>query len=284
MMDQHTRRYLDDETVKQSQCTLLGGPYEIFIQFVLAITAVAALVYKRSMESNRREAIVFFLDCSKQAYASALQHITNMVLGVLFARGGTASECSWYLVNFTITVACGLLLLSMAMHLYNSVVERNNWTLLRTGEYGTPPLSWKQSWKPWLAQTLVWGVLASAEKLVTAFVVILPLRSWLDVVASALESPFVGRPRLELVLTMVVGPMFLNALFYYVIDGLIMRRRGHRCSDSHQAIGEAVIAIASTGKADASSAVQDSRAQEYQFMESEVNRPSKQQGDEHLVV
>jgi hypothetical protein len=145
-------------------------------------------------------------------------------------------------------------------------------------------LSWKQSWKPWLAQTLVWGVLASAEKFVTAFVVILPLRSWLDVVACALESPFVGRPRLELVLTMVVGPMFLNALFYYVIDGLIMRRRGHRCKDSHQAIGEAVIAIASTGKADASSAAQDSRAQEYQFMESEVNRPSKQQGDEHLVV
>ena len=282
-MDQHTRggRYLD-ETVKQSQCTLLGGPYEILIQFVLAITAVAVLVYKRSLESNRRSWLVWFLDCSKQAYASALQHITNMVLGVLFARGGTASECSWYLVNFTITVACGLLLLSMAMHLYNSVVERNNWTLLRTGEYGTPPLSWKQSWKPWLAQTLVWGVLASVEKLVTAFVVILPLRSWLDVVASALESPFVGRPRLELVLTMVVGPMFLNALFYYVIDGLIMRRRGHRCTDSHQEIGEA--AIASTGKADASSAAQDSSAQEYQFMESEANRPSKQQGSEHVVV
>mmetsp|Transcript_9616 Transcript_9616/g.26953 ORF Transcript_9616/g.26953 Transcript_9616/m.26953 type:complete len:274 (+) Transcript_9616:189-1010(+) len=273
-MDQH--RYLD-ETVKQSQCTLLGGPYEIFVQLVLAITAVAALVYKRSLESNRRSWLVWFLDCSKQAYASALQHITNMVLGVLFARGGTASECSWYLVNFTITVACGLVLLSMAMRLYNSVVERNNWTLLRMGEYGTPPLSWKQSWKPWFAQTLAWGLLASAEKLVTAFVVILPLRSWLDSVASFLEAPLVGRPRLELVLTMVVGPMLLNALFYWVIDGLIMRRRVH--SDSHQEIGEAV--VASSGKADA--AEQDSR-QEYQFMEFEANRPSKQQGNGHIVV
>ena len=272
-------RYLD-ETMNQAyqqQCTLLGGPYEIFIQCVLAITAVAALVYKRSIESDQRSWLVWTLDCSKQAYASALQHITNMVLGVLFARGGTASECIWYLVNFTITVACGLVLLSLAMRLYNYIVERYQWTLLRTGEYGTPPLSWKQSWKPWLAQTLVWGLLASAEKFVTAFAVILPLRNLLDNVASALEAPFVGRPRLELVLTMVIGPMLLNALFYWVIDGLIMRKRGRGAS--HQEIGEAVI----SSKAQKGINFDDEQKsrQEYQFMS---EAPSEPQGDRHVVV
>ena len=272
-------RYLD-ETMNQAyqqQCTLLGGPYEIFIQCVLAITAVAALVYKRSIESDQRSWLVWTLDCSKQAYASALQHITNMVLGVLFARGGTASECIWYLVNFTITVACGLVLLSLAMRLYNYIVERYQWTLLRTGEYGTPPLSWKQSWKPWLAQTLVWGLLASAEKIVTAFVVILPLRNLLDDVASALEAPFVGRPRLELVLTMVIGPMLLNALFYWVIDGLIMRKRARGAS--HQEIGEAVI----SSKAQKGINFDDEQKsrQEYQFMS---EAPSEPQGDRHVVV
>ena len=272
-------RYLD-ETMNQpyqQQCTLLGGPYEIFIQCVLAITAVAALVYKRSIESDQRSWLVWTLDCSKQAYASALQHITNMVLGVLFARGGTASECIWYLVNFTITVACGLVLLSLVMRLYNYIVERYQWTLLRTGEYGTPPLSWKQSWKPWLAQTLVWGLLASAEKIVTAFVVILPLRNLLDDVASALEAPFVGRPRLELVLTMVIGPMLLNALFYWVIDGLIMRKRARGAS--HQEIGEAVI----SSKAQKGINFDDEQKsrQEYQFMS---EAPSEPQGDRHVVV
>ena len=272
-------RYLD-ETMNQpyqQQCTLLGGPYEIFIQCVLAITAVAALVYKRSIESDQRSWLVWTLDCSKQAYASALQHITNMVLGVLFARGGTASECIWYLVNFTITVACGLVLLSLVMRLYNYIVERYQWTLLRTGEYGTPPLSWKQSWKPWLAQTLVWGLLASAEKFVTAFVVILPLRNLLDDVASALEAPFVGRPRLELVLTMVIGPMLLNALFYWVIDGLIMRKRARGAS--HQEIGEAVI----SSKAQKGINFDDEQKsrQEYQFMS---EAPSEPQGDRHVVV
>ena len=281
MLDQKfaDARYLDEtmDQVYQQQCTLLGGPYEILIQFVLAVTAVAALVYKRSIESDQRSWMVWTLDCSKQAYASALQHITNMVLGVLFARGGTASECIWYLVNFTITVACGLVLLSLVMRLYNYIVERYQWTLLRTGEYGTPPLSWKQSWKPWLAQTLVWGLLASAEKFVTAFVVILPLRNLLDDVASALEAPFVGRPRLELVLTMVIGPMLLNALFYWVIDGLIMRKRARGAS--HQEIGEAVI----SSKAQKGINFDDEQKsrQEYQFMS---EAPSEPQGDRHVVV
>lgn len=282
MLGQHNAnaRHLD-ETVdqpQQQQCTLLGGPYEIFVQFLLAITAVAALVYKRSLESDQRSWLVWALDCSKQAYASALQHITNMVLGVLFARGGTASECSWYLVNFTITVGCGLVLLSMAMRFYNHVVERNQWTMLRMGEYGTLPLSWKRSWKPWLAQTMVWGVLASSEKFVTAFVVILPLRNFLDGVASALEAPFVGQPRLELVLTMVVGPMLLNALFYWVIDGLIMRKRSR--GTSHQEVGEAVISN-KAGKGITSDDEQYSTRQEYQFMS---EAPSKMRGDEHVVV
>lgn len=277
MLDQKfaDARYLDEtmDQPYQQQCTLLGGPYEIFIQFFLAITAVAALVYKRSIESDQRSWLVWSLDCSKQAYASALQHITNMILGVLFARGGTASECIWYLVNFTITVACGLVLLSLAMRLYNYIVERNQWTLLRTGEYGTPPLSWKQSWKPWLAQTLVWGLLASAEKIVTAFVVILPLRNVLDSVASALEAPFVGRPRLELLLTMVIGPMLLNALFYWVIDGLIMRKRARGAS--RQEIGEAVIS------SKAQKGIEQKSRQEYQFMS---EAPSEPQGERHVVV
>ena len=283
MLGQHNAnavRHLD-ETVnqpQQQQCTLLGGPYEIFVQFLLAITAVAALAYKRSLESDQRSWLVWALDCSKQAYASALQHVTNMVLGVLFARGGTASECSWYLVNFTITVTCGLILLSLAMRLYDYIVERNQWTLLRTGEYGIPPLSWKQSWKPWLAQTLVWGLLASAEKFVTAFVVILPLRNWLDRVASSLEAPFVGRPRLELVLTMVVGPMLLNVLFYWVVDGLIMRKKARGAS--HQEIGEAVISSKAQKGINLDGREQNSR-QEYQFMSEASSEP---QGGRHVVV
>mmetsp|Transcript_12458 Transcript_12458/g.26367 ORF Transcript_12458/g.26367 Transcript_12458/m.26367 type:complete len:296 (-) Transcript_12458:65-952(-) len=231
-----------DGQQQQKQCTLLGGPFELLVQFFLALTAVAALVYKRHLERppNRRSWLIWSLDCSKQAYASALQHATNMILGVLFGGTGKATECAWYLTNFTITVFCGVVLLSGAMSIYNGLVEKYDWTLLKTGEYGTPP-----SWKPWLAQSLVWGFLASGEKLITALLVILPLREPLDTMAAYLEAPLLNHPKVELVLVMVVGPMLLNTLFFWVVDGIIMRqgRRGGASNEDapHEEIGEAVL-------------------------------------------
>jgi len=61
--------------------------------------------------------------------------------------------------------------------------------ILRSGEYGKPP-----DWKPWLAQMLVWGFMASAEKGLTALIVILPLHPHLDKVAQALEQPIYRCP------------------------------------------------------------------------------------------
>merc|ERR1719464_2328073 len=137
-----------------------------------------------------------------------------------FASKGVASQCAWYLVNFAITVLCGVFLLWGAMGLYARAVDRFNLHFLRSGEYGNPP-----SWRPWLAQLLVWGLLASGEKAVTAALVILPLHPQLDSLAVAIERPFAPFPKLELLLVMVVAPVLLNVLFFWVIDNIIMRRR-----------------------------------------------------------
>ena len=58
----------------------------------------------------------------------------------------------------------------------NWLVARYELKLLRTGEYGTPP-----SWRPWLAQLLVWGALGVGEKLLTTFALVVPFRGDLGV-------------------------------------------------------------------------------------------------------
>merc|ERR1712190_24223 len=63
-----------------------------------------------------------------------------------------------------------------------------------------------------------------AEKLVTAVCVILPLRSVIDQVIYQVEAPLRSRPKLELVLVMVVVPALLNCLFVWVVDNLIKGR------------------------------------------------------------
>lgn len=169
--------------------------------------------------------MVWFFDASKQAFAGVLQHFVNLIFGIVFARSGRASECAWYLVNFTISVACGVVILWGTMRLYTYTVDRFDLTILRSGEYGSPP-----SWRPWMAQMLIWGVFASGEKLITAVAVIVPLHPRLDEFAARLETPVVDAPFTELLLVMVVAPVILNMLFFWVIDSIIMRKRP---GDSH---------------------------------------------------
>ena len=203
-----------------AHCSLLGGTFAIFVQCALAAAAIGTLVYKRHSEKPQRPWRVWFFDASKQAYAGCLQHLVNIAFGMWFASTGAASECAWYAVNFTISVVCGVFLLWGAMRLYTRIVERFRLHYLRSGEYGNPP-----SWRPWLAQLLVWGFLASGEKAVTAVLVIVPLHPLLDSVAVLIERPFLPYPKLELVLVMVIAPILLNSLFFYIIDNIIMRKR-----------------------------------------------------------
>ena len=205
------------------RCTLLGGPFALFVQAGLAAAAIVTLVYKRQTERPRRAWTVWAFDASKQGFAGLLQHFVNLAFGVVFASQGRASECAWYLLNFTISVVCGVGILWAWMHAYRYVVERFRLKLLRSGEYGNPP-----RWQPWLAQLLVWGFLASGEKAVTAVLVIVPLHPLLDTIAVAIERPFVPFPKLELLLVIVIAPVLLNALFFWLIDNIIMRKRAVR--------------------------------------------------------
>ena len=205
------------------RCALLGGSFANSVQMVLAAAAIGTLVYKRQTELPKRPWLVWAFDASKQAYAGLLQHLVNLGFGMWFAASGVASECAWYLVNFAISVVCGVFLLWGAMKLYTRIVDRFRLNFLRSGEYGNPP-----SWRPWLAQLIVWGFLASGEKAVTAVLVIVPLHTTLDGLAVMLERPFVPYPRLELILVMVIAPVLLNAFFFWLIDSMIMRKRAVR--------------------------------------------------------
>mmetsp|Transcript_22891 Transcript_22891/g.50039 ORF Transcript_22891/g.50039 Transcript_22891/m.50039 type:complete len:251 (-) Transcript_22891:654-1406(-) len=213
--------YDNDALYVETQCTLLGGPFALSVQAGLAIAAVLTLIYKRQTEQPRRPWIVWAFDASKQAFAGLLQHLVNLGFGIAFASlGGVASECAWYLLNFSISVVCGVLILWGAMWAYKKLVDHFECHIMRSGEYGKPP-----KLTAWVMQLLVWGLMASGEKMITAALVIYPLHSHLDGVAAALERPLLAYPRLELVLVMVAAPIVLNAVFFWLIDSIIMRKR-----------------------------------------------------------
>ena len=61
----------------------------------------------------------------------------NLWFGVIFAAatpGIGASECAWYIVNFTISTIAGIFWLFLAMRLWSYLVEQFGLELLRSGE------------------------------------------------------------------------------------------------------------------------------------------------------
>ena len=151
-----------------------AGGFALLIQGGLAVAACVTLIYKRFVEVPRRPWLVWSFDASKQVFAGLLQHIVNLLFGVILAQKGGASQCAWYFVNFTISVVCGMFILWGFMRAYRHIVTRYELHLLETGEYGTPP-----NWRPWLAQLLAWGFVSAGEKFVTASILIIPLRKQL---------------------------------------------------------------------------------------------------------
>lgn len=202
-------------------CTILSDEFGIFVQIFLLSAAIFTLVYKRHREIPQRPLLIWGFDSSKQAFAGALQHGTNMFLGLFFgSKNGLASECSWYIVNFTITSFCGLFIIYWVMKLYNYMVDKHKLTILKSGYYGTPPRV-----KAWVLQMAIWGVISCVEKLTTAVVIILPLYKYIDKFAYWIETPLIPYPQIELVIVMVLLPAIINCIFFYVCDNIIKEKK-----------------------------------------------------------
>ncbi len=79
-MDDSNSDAVDDES---KTCKLIGGTFQSFLQLVLAIAALAALIVKRWREYPRRRPKIWIYDVSKQAVGGITMHAWNILFGEL---------------------------------------------------------------------------------------------------------------------------------------------------------------------------------------------------------
>jgi len=221
------------------ECRVISGPFAIGVQFFLAFVVLSTLLYKRQMEKPQRGIVIWLMDISKQGFAMCLQHFVNVALAVIFAsQKGRAGECIWYITNFCITVVGGIIVLTCWMKIHGYLVDRYDWTWLKSGQYGgdgTPGSAYDV--RIWLVQTIYWGVICCMEKFVVAGLVIFPLHSSIDRAIAPLEEPWRAYPKLELVFLMLIAPSILNPLWSWIIDNLVKDPKwGHGNSHSHDEV------------------------------------------------
>ncbi|EHY60071.1 hypothetical protein HRR83_006430 [Exophiala dermatitidis] len=225
------------------ECKLLG-PFAILVQGALGALALSSLVYKRWRERPQRPLKVWWFDVSKQVVGSILLHLANLVMS-LFSSGqiepylaktdalattlgaATTTEayqpnpCSFYLLNLAIDTTLGIPILIGILKVLTIVASytylANPPESIMSGHYGTPP---KATW--WLKQCLIYFLGLLGMK--TCVFIIFQLCPWLERVGDWALRWTEGNEAIQIAFVMLIFPLIMNALQYYIIDTFIKEK------------------------------------------------------------
>ncbi|KAJ1659392.1 hypothetical protein IWQ61_001524 [Dispira simplex] len=208
---------LTDESIN---CKLMDG-FAIFIQSLLGVIAISTLFIKRQHEVPRRPFMIWFFDVSKQASGSAMMHVLNLVAAHMSGRSSreNSNPCIWYFMNLVLDTTVGVYILYLYLKLIQKVVRQLQLTDMESGNYGTPPRV-----RIWAKQSIAFFVALLLMKLtVTIALAVFPS---LAIVGRIFLAPFrqVGDPRIQVVMVMLVVPLIMNIVQFWLIDQVVKQK------------------------------------------------------------
>ncbi|KAK4202249.1 vacuolar membrane protein-domain-containing protein [Triangularia verruculosa] len=246
-------------TENSTECRLLGS-FAILVQLALGGLALLSLVYKRWRERPQRPVKVWFFDVSKQVFGSVLVHGANVFMSLLtsgkfnittIAPPATVSEaakrgvlmlmrrdgaaattvvddyvpnpCSFYLLNLGIDTTLGIPILIVIVRVITTLITYTPLgqppESVQSGNYGSPPNVW---W--WLKQSFIYFCGLMGMKLVV--LVIFMVFPWISEVGDWALKWTEGNEKLQIVFVMMLFPLIMNAMQYYIIDSYIKKQEG----------------------------------------------------------
>ncbi|EFY87784.1 hypothetical protein J3458_002865 [Metarhizium acridum] len=221
----------------EGECQLLGS-FALVVQAALGALALLSLVYKRYRERPQRPLKIWFFDVSKQVFGSVLVHIANIFMsmltsgrfsiklepGAVQARSDdpyVPNPCSFYLLNLGIDTTLGIPILIVLLKIITGLVALTPlgkpFESIQSGNYGNPPSSW---W--WLKQSVIYFCGLFGMKICVLIIFI--LMPWISKVGDWALSWTEGNERLQIAFVMMIFPLIMNALQYYIIDSFIKKK------------------------------------------------------------
>jgi hypothetical protein len=240
----------DEDT---GECKLLG-PFAILVQTSLGLLALLVLVYKRWRERPQRPIKIWAFDASKQVFGSALLHLANLFMSMLSSGQiqaaiaqaaassvGTAEDspqpnpCSFYLLNLAIDTTIGIPILIVLLRLIHAGASltpiANPPESIKSGNYGQPP---KATW--WLKQSLLYFLGLLGMKF--CVFLIFTLCPWIVVVGNWALRWTEGNEAIQIAFVMLIFPLIMNALQYYIIDTFIKNKPAAEDENNDREHGE----------------------------------------------
>ncbi|KAJ6089989.1 hypothetical protein N7467_005205 [Penicillium canescens] len=226
------------------ECKLLG-PFSVFVQVALGGLALLSLVFKRWRERPQRPLKVWAFDVSKQVFGSVMLHMANLLMSMFSAgqleiqKQYKPNPCSFYLLNLGIDTTLGIpiliLILRVLNYLASYTILANPPESIESGNYGHPP---RATW--WLKQSIVYFIGLFGMKLCVFFIIqllpfIVKFGDW------ALRWTE-GNTAVQIFFVMLLFPVIMNAIQYYIIDIFIKKPISHDMYTADNTSGDAATA------------------------------------------
>lgn len=215
------------------------GPLGLVIQGILGVMSLSALLVKRYFEFPKRPWRIWLLDTSKQIFSASLVHWLNMMLSNLLSESSVSDNCEWYFINFAIDVAIGTFLWFLILKTIEGFAALNGIDVLNTGVYIHEDYSHpeqveleptqqeskhKIDYKIWFLQVIVWSGVVVIVKILLFFSiqVFAPI---FEKVADVLLGWLKQYPDLKLVLIMIIVPIILNSIQFWIQDNILKGKK-----------------------------------------------------------
>ncbi|KAI0851474.1 vacuolar membrane protein-domain-containing protein [Daldinia vernicosa] len=247
----------EDDHGREGECQLVG-PFALIVQLALGGLALLSLVYKRWRERPQRPVKIWFFDVSKQVFGSVLVHIANVFMSMLTSGRFSMkldpitvqtaerllrredeyypNPCSFYLLNLAIDTTIGIPILIILLRIVTGLVAYTPWgkppESIQSGNYGNPPNAW---W--WFKQSVIYfcGLFGMKICVLIIFLVV----PWISRVGDWALRWTEGNERVQIVFVMMLFPLIMNAIQYYIIDSFIkLKEPGHESIPSEEGDGQ----------------------------------------------
>ena len=217
-------RNLNEPSSSESKCEMFGG-FGFLIQAILGAAAFSILIVKRFVEKPRRPWKIWFYDVAKQIISSLVLHLFNLIISAVLSNDeNDADACVWYFVTVTLDCTLGAFLSYIFMWLVDGIVSSSELEILKTGLYYEEYMKgnkkcYKLKWKKYGAQLGVWLVVTLIVKLIL-LIMLKICKLFLVNLGGFFLSPF-SNAKLRLVMVMIIFPVILNALYFWVVDNIL---------------------------------------------------------------
>ncbi|KAE8375773.1 Vaculolar membrane protein-domain-containing protein, partial [Aspergillus bertholletiae] len=218
------------------ECRLLG-PFSLLVQVALGALALLSLVYKRWRERPQRPLKVWAFDVSKQVFGSAMLHLANLLMS-MFSAGQLEitseykpNPCSFYILNLGIDTTLGIPILIFILHILNRLALYTPLAdppeSIKSGNYGRPP---RATW--WFKQSMVYFVGLLGMKICVFFLI--QLLPFIVKVGDWALRWTEGNTAVQIIFVMLLFPVIMNAIQYYIID-IFIKKPSHEMLDESEA-------------------------------------------------